>query len=170
MSILLVKTFNDILLPTFLKIEKLIGHPKMKMILKYQLVFLVTLVLMSYSSVDPITALRYSSWSRDQQNNVYDTMLWLAQNTEQNACIVSISNSQFYFSPYVAHREFAGIFPSGYPETVYSYLKDHRPGYVIVWNKLHPYNETWHYVDLYRDSPYFVEVWSNYEFTIFKVE
>jgi len=168
MCVLSVKVFNDILLPIFLKIEAYMLNPKMRKLLRYQVAFLIIIVMMFYSSVNPVTALRFSSWSRDQQNGVYDTMLWFAQNTEQNATIVSISNSQFYFLPFVANREFMGIFPSGYPETVYSYLREHEPGYVIVWNRLHPYNETWHYVDLYRESPYFVEIWSNYEFTIFK--
>ncbi|MEM3404459.1 MAG: hypothetical protein QXJ17_07995 [Nitrososphaeria archaeon] len=170
MCVLSVKVFNDILLPIFSKIEAYMLNPQTRRLLKYQLICLVIIVLMFYSTADPLPAFRFASWSRDQQNNVYDAMLWFAQNTEQNACAVSISNSQFYFLPYIAHREFLGIFPSGHPDTVYSYLKDHRPGYVIVWNRLHPYNETWHYVDLYHDSPYFVEVWSNYEFTIFKVK
>lgn len=170
MSILLAKVFYDIILPIYSRIEAFMTSPNMKRLLKYQLIVLVIIVLLFFSSVDPIPALRFASWSRYQQDRIYEVMIWLRDNSEENATIVSVSNSQFFFLPIVAYREFNGILFDAYPENAYSYLKERRPGYVIVWNRLHRYNESWYYVDLYRESEYFVEVWSNSEFSIFKVK
>ncbi len=125
--------------------------------------------MLFFTSLDPILALNNSSWSRSLQEGYYESIVWIGNNSEKNASIVSNSGSQLYFLPIIANRSFLGIFPGDKPDVVYNFLKDHRPGYVIVWNRLHPYNETYYYVDLYRESIWFKEVWSEGEVSIFKL-
>ncbi|MEM3872472.1 MAG: hypothetical protein QXE05_07930, partial [Nitrososphaeria archaeon] len=55
------------------------------------------------------------------------------------------------------------------PEFAYNVLKNYSNGYVVVWNRLHPYNGSFYYVDLYKNSSLFREVWSNSEVTVFKL-
>jgi hypothetical protein len=138
-------------------------------LLKYFGVSIIIIILVLYGAVQPYSIILTSTWSREQQYGFYECLVWFKTNSEPDSIVISIGGHPLFFLPYIANRTFLGRFPGEKPEFAYDLLKNYSNGYVVVWNRLHPYNDSFYYVDLYKNSSLFREVWANHEVTVFKL-
>ncbi|MEM3386019.1 MAG: hypothetical protein QXE78_10895 [Nitrososphaeria archaeon] len=159
-----------IVFPLISKIVHVMPSEAFKKTCRYLMLALiiVLLYLPSYSNI--ILPIYASTWSRSQQENFYECLVWFRENSENDAIVASLGGGPYmYFLPYIANRNFLQVYPGEKPEYIYDVLKNYSNGYVVVWNRLHPYNGSFYYIDLYKNSSLFREVWSNSEVTVFKL-
>jgi hypothetical protein len=169
LSLLSPLIYGKIVSPFIVKIAGFMPSEKFRKALKYMILILLFLMLYLYSLNDIFTPIYASSWSRSQQNRFYECLIWFKDNSEYNASVVSIGGgSWIHFLPLISNRTILEILPGERPEVAYEILKGYSNGYVVVWNRLHPYNGSFYYVDLYKNSSLFREVWANEEVTVFK--
>ncbi|MCX7884991.1 MAG: hypothetical protein N2448_08195 [Caloramator sp.] len=162
--------YEKILLPLGRRVINEMPSDKFKVIYKYTIIILIFLLLYLPSSSNIIIPIYASSWSRPQQEGFYECLIWFKYNSEVDAVAISMGGgSALRFLPFVSNRIILDVIPGELPEHVYDALKNYSNGYVVVWNRLHPYNGSFYYVDLYKNSSLFREVWANDEVTVFKL-
>ena len=162
--------YNKVISPAFRKVVEIMPSKALKRAFKCLLIIFmfILLYLPSYSNI--IVTIYASSWSRPQQEGFYECLIWFRDNSEVDSVIISIGGGSYIrFMPLVSNRALLDVFPGQVPEFAYDVLKNYSNGYVVVWNRLHPYNGSFYYVDLYKNSSLFREVWSNKEVTVFKL-
>ncbi|MCR6692949.1 MAG: hypothetical protein MRT15_11195, partial [archaeon YNP-LCB-003-016] len=168
--LLIPLVYEKVLLPLGRRMVYAMPSERFKKIFKILLIIFcfLMLYLSSYSNV--IVPIYASSWSRPQQEGFYECLVWFKDYSESDAVVVSVGGGNYMrFLLVVANRTFLDSLPGSVPETVYDILKNYSNGYVVVWNRLHPYNGSFYYVDLYKNSSLFREVWANHEVTVFKL-
>ena len=172
LSLLASQVYITVLEPLYLHLKKILPTNKMKAILKFEGIIFIIVILILANLQDPFNftwPLNVATWSREQQFGFYEALVWFKENSEANAVAISIGGHPMLYLPLIANRTFLGRFPSEEPKFAYDVLKNYSDGYVVVWNRLHPYNGSFYYVDLYKNSSLFSEVWANEEVTVFKV-
>jgi hypothetical protein len=168
--LLIPLVYEKVLLPLGRRMVYAMPSERFKKIFKILLIIFcfLMLYLSSYSNV--IVPIYASSWSRPQQEGFYECLVWFKDYSESDAVVVSVGGGNYMrFLLVVANRTFLDSLPGSVPEAVYDILKNYSNGYVVVWNRLHPYNGSFYYVDLYKNSSLFREVWANDEVTVFKL-
>ena len=168
--LLIPLVYEKVLLPLGRRMVYAMPSERFKKIFKILLIIFcfLMLYLSSYSNV--IVPIYASSWSRPQQEGFYECLVWFKDYSESDAVVVSVGGGNYMrFLLVVANRTFLDSLPGSVPEAVYDILKNYSNGYVVVWNRLHPYNGSFYYVDLYKNSSLFREVWANHEVTVFKL-
>ncbi|MEM1986414.1 MAG: hypothetical protein QXQ24_06745 [Nitrososphaeria archaeon] len=161
--------YDKILAPTYYFVSAKFNSYSFKKLLKYESIILLVIILLLFGPFEPYKIINTSFWSREQQYGFYECLIWFKYNSENDAYVISIGGHPMYFLPIVANRNFLGRFEGKPPEYAYDVLKNYSSGYVVVWNRLHPYNGSFYYVNLYKNSSLFREVWSNSEVTVFKL-
>ncbi|MEM3873493.1 MAG: hypothetical protein QXE05_13115, partial [Nitrososphaeria archaeon] len=144
--------FDNLFLPTYLKIKGSLPSISFKKMFKYQIIIFFILILFLSSLGNPVTSITNSIWSRPQQVGFYECLMWFKDNSERDSIVISIGGgTPLQFLPLVAKRTFLDRFDGQPPEFAYNVLKNYSNGYVVVWNRLHPYNGSFYYVDLYKN-------------------
>ncbi|MEM0053785.1 MAG: hypothetical protein QXL89_06340 [Nitrososphaeria archaeon] len=162
--------FEKVLMPLGRKLVNIMPSGGFRKVFRVLLVVFCFLLLYLPSYANIIVPLYASSWSRPQQEDFYDCLVWFRDYSEPDAVVVCVGGGTYMrFLPVVANRTFLESFPGVLPEFVYDVLKNYSCGYVVVWNRLHPYNGSFYYVDFYKNCSLFREVWANSEVTVFKL-
>ncbi|MEM3714302.1 MAG: hypothetical protein QXF82_05065 [Nitrososphaeria archaeon] len=170
LSLISPLVYEKILSPLISKTIHAMPSKVFKKTCKYLILAFMIILLYLPSHSNIILPIYASSWSRPQQEGFYECLLWFRENSEYNSTVASLGGGPYmYFLPYIANRSFLRVFPGENPEYIYDILKNYSTGYVVVWNRLHPYNGSFYYVNLYKNSSLFREVWSNSEVTVFKL-
>jgi hypothetical protein len=167
--LLIPLVYEKVLLPLGRRMVYAMSSERFKKIFKILLIIFCFLMLYLSSDSNVIVPIYASSWSRPQQEGFYECLVWFKDYSESDAVVVSVGGGNYMrFLLVVANRTFLDSLPGSVPEAVYDILKNYSNGYVVVWNRLHPYNGSFYYVDLYKNSSLFREVWANEEVTVFK--
>ncbi|MGB9727762.1 MAG: hypothetical protein ACPLZF_05070 [Nitrososphaeria archaeon] len=172
LSLLSTQIYTTILEPLYMHLKRILPTNKMRTILKFEGMIFFTAILIFANLHDPfnfIWPLNVATWSRPQQFGFYNALVWFRESSEADATVISIGGHPMLYLPLIANRTFLARLPGETPDTVYEFLKNYSNGYVVVWNRLHPYNGSFYYVDLYKNSSLFRQVWANDEVTVFKV-
>ncbi|MEM3715490.1 MAG: hypothetical protein QXF82_11135 [Nitrososphaeria archaeon] len=162
--------FEKVLLPLGRRLVNIMPSGGFRKAFRVLLVVFCILLFYLPSYANIIVPIYASSWSRPQQEGFYDCLVWFRDYSEPDAVVVCVGGGTYMrFLPVVANRTFLEAFPGVLPEFVYDVLKNYSSGYVVVWNRLHPYNGSFYYVDFYKNCSLFREVWANSEVTVFKL-
>jgi len=144
---------------------------KLRIALKYELLVFAVILLITLSNTTLTLLHDYNMIlvEHEHQYGILEAMEWLKQNTGDNTRVLSVARWEFRYLPYITGVNFLGDYPPLTPrelkELVLHSIPEGDVVYVVVWNKLH--NATVYYVNLYRESREFKELWSNSVVSIF---
>jgi hypothetical protein len=146
--------------------------PMFRKLLKFEslLLILLALFILSPSYRFMVESNRFWDYQYTKQRGIYDSMLWLEDNTPRDSIIISIVRWEFKYSRFLIDRVHYGDYYL-YPDDLYGYLINHTLGddvYIVVWKLVRDVNNTLFLYTLYEEHEYFVEVYSNDVIAIFR--
>ena len=148
------------------------SKPSSRKIIKIEVVILLILLVFASSPLFRMTlySLATRNYDYSKQLNIYDSMVWIRENTPEDAIVISIGRWEYMYTSLIANRTFYGDFFK-YPEELYPSIQGlvgDRDIYVVVWNRLLDLDNERPIVEYYREDSRFQVVYYNEEVTIFK--
>ena len=97
---------------------------------------------------------------REKQLEMYDSMMWVKENTPLNSSFISVLLNEYRFLPVVTNRTFHGVYGTNIMDVIVMH-EDVPFDYVFVWTRFDGILD-------YRLSEHFKEVYENGEIVVFR--